>query len=101
MLHYDLCRQATKFKSFSTFISFIRKPWRDFTNQITNHKNTEHKIFLPGTSALALGVMQINQTCEEKQINQDDSKQNDKEIIEDFTNEPTPIDKPLSHSTQR
>ena len=63
--------------------------------------NTEHKIFLPGTSALALGVMQINQTCEEKQINQDDSKQNDKEIIEDFTNEPTPIDKPLSHSTQR
>ena len=47
-----------------------------------NHRtiNTENKNLLSGASALSLEIIQINRTCEEKQLNQCNSEQNNKKI---------------------
>ena len=42
--------------------------------------NTENKNLLSGASALSLEIIQMNRTCEEKQLNQCNSEQNNKKI---------------------
>ena len=82
----NLFKQNITFNSFENSVNIMNSDVNVNEQLNTTFKekqkhrtiNTENKNLLSGASALSLEIIQMNRTCEEKQLNQCNSEQNNK-----------------------